>query len=560
MQQSEEERQLQEAIALSLQQQQQQQQQQQSAPTFDTARSAMSEDSELRMALELSMEGQQGAAAGAPPPLDPEGDGIARLDAATVQEADAGGPALSRVIFGDAPAPEVVRQWRMQGFTLADVDVSDAPGVTPFGAGLAQINGGPCAVLAAAQAFMLRRLLFSGDEPSGPPTPQPTWLEEAVAGDGSLLPSETEASEALLRGLADALVACATTPSAAVATGAVGGAVLPHAACQVVLAVPMAAMLDDMMSAPSPELVGALVAHAARPTTWQATLEELRARRQGLASPLGALAVLVSALLTRGVGRFSAERDDASQPLLDPQFGHCSQEVLNLLLLGVGVSNVFDGARDLGGGFMLRGVPHRPPVGLLSELEALRYLQVGSFCKQPVHPIWVVASESHYSILFALTGQVQAVDARAALEERLLAAFSEFDQEGNGFVSGEHLGTLVAALPQWQTPPVEELRGQLDPEGTSLVLWDNFQRIMMPLHPEAAALPAEAAAPTAPLELYHYNGLGAKGHENKRALRKVQVEPGKRPVGPAPQGLAAIIDTRWKDALVTHEGPPPSIN
>ena len=32
--------------------------------------------------------------------------------------------------------------------------------------------------------------------------------------------------------------------------------------------------------------------------------------------------------------------------------------------------------RDLGGGFKLRGVPARPAVGLLSELEALRYLQV----------------------------------------------------------------------------------------------------------------------------------------------------------------------------------------
>jgi hypothetical protein len=236
------------------------------------------------------------------------------------------------------------------------VDVSDAPGVTPFGAGLAQINGGPCAVLAAAQAFMLRRLLFSGDDPAGPPMPLPTWLDEAAAGDGSLLPSETEAGEALLCGLADALVACATTPSAAAMAAAGGGATLAPTPCQVVLAVPTAAMLEESWMqderGANPELLGALVAHAARPTTWHATLEALRARRHGLASPLGALGFLVSALLTRGVGRFSEERDDPSQPLLDPQFGHCSQEVLNLLLLGVGVSNVFDGSRDLGGGFM----------------------------------------------------------------------------------------------------------------------------------------------------------------------------------------------------------------
>ena len=37
---------------------------------------------------------------------------------------------------------------------------------------------------------------------------------------------------------------------------------------------------------------------------------------------------------------------------------------------------MFDGERDLGGGLVLRGVATRPAVGLLSELEALRYLQV----------------------------------------------------------------------------------------------------------------------------------------------------------------------------------------
>ena len=90
------------------------------------------------------------------------------------------------------------------------------------------------------------------------------------------------------------------------------------------------------------------------------------------------------------------------------------------MLLGQGVQNVFDGQRDLGGGFMLRGVGARPAVGLLSELEALRYLQVGAMYKQPRTPIWVVASQSHFSVLFALSDEVQAVNLLEALEERLL--------------------------------------------------------------------------------------------------------------------------------------------
>ena len=108
---------------------------------------------------------------------------------------------------------------------------------------------------------------------------------------------------------------------------------------------------------------------------------------------------------------------------------------------------------------------------------------MGNFFKQPHAPIWVVASESHYTVLFALSTSVQATDALTAFEERLLAAFTEFDKEGNGFISAEHLPTLTAALPQWSFPPMEQLRSQLDPDGTSLLVWDTFLEASPPPHP-----------------------------------------------------------------------------
>jgi hypothetical protein len=46
-------------------------------------------------------------------------------------------------------------------------------------------------------------------------------------------------------------------------------------------------------------------------------------------------------------------------------------------------------------------VTARPPVGLFSELEALRYVEVGSRFKTPLAPLWVVASQTHYSLLKA---------------------------------------------------------------------------------------------------------------------------------------------------------------
>jgi len=299
--------------------------------------------------------------------------------------------------------------------------------------------------------------------------------------------------------------------------------------------------------------------------SWQATRALLEAREERLASPVGALCFLCSSLFSRRLGRFNAERDDATPPLIDPHFGHCCQEVLNLMILGQGVSNLFDGERDLGGGFLLRGVSSRPPVGLLSEMEALRYLAVGSLYKQPLCPVWVVASQSHFSVLFSLSAAVLRTSHLEALEERLLRAFSEYDSEGNGFISAEHLPSLSASLPEWSTPPLEELRAVLDPEGTSLLVWDTFLQVMRPLHPEfasaMAAQPHKEGLPPKVFSLLHYNGLASAGHAHKRALRHVTVRTGEARGQPmADAGLAAVLQTRWKDASIGWHGTAPSIN
>ena len=53
--------------------------------------------------------------------------------------------------------------------------------------------------------------------------------------------------------------------------------------------------------------------------------------------------------------------DDPSTTLIG-QFGHCSQELLNLLLCGAASSNVFDGSIPMGDtGLTLRGIPHQVP-------------------------------------------------------------------------------------------------------------------------------------------------------------------------------------------------------
>ena len=235
-----EEDELKQAMALSLQ-----------APPAPATATLMDEDAEMQAALALSL-GQPPSAP--PPPAAP-------LEESSGPEPEPTAEALAQLVFGADATPTVLRQWHSQGFRLgaaadgtavgegAAVEGAAAGGVLPFGAGLEQEHGGPCAVLSAAQAppattnpppepgpkpsprpspspnlnrnsspnrnssltpdpnpipsqaFLLRRLLFDPDPAR--PTPQPAWRTEAPA--AQLRPPAALAAEALLSGLADIL-------------------------------------------------------------------------------------------------------------------------------------------------------------------------------------------------------------------------------------------------------------------------------------------------------------------------------------------------------------------
>ena len=91
---------------------------------------------------------------------------------------------------------------------------------------------------------------------------------------------------------------------------------------------------------------------------------------------------------------------DDPNTTLTSQFGHSSQELMNLLLTGRAVSNVFDNSITLSDSLTCHGVQARSDIGYLTILESLNYCEVGSNYKSPVFPIWVVGSTSHFSVLF----------------------------------------------------------------------------------------------------------------------------------------------------------------
>ena len=125
----------------------------------------------------------------------------------------------------------------------------------------------------------------------------------------------------------------------------------------------------------------------------------------------GVLMVLYSALLSRTLTSARGDMDEIAgeRRFLVDRHGYASQEAVNLLLVGRAHTNVFDGERRMeddvagsGDAVVLRGIPARGDLGFLTLHEAYGYYTVGTHLKAPRSPVWVVYSESHYSVLFAL--------------------------------------------------------------------------------------------------------------------------------------------------------------
>ena len=71
------------------------------------------------------------------------------------------------------------------------------------------------------------------------------------------------------------------------------------------------------------------------------------------------------------------------------------------MLTGLATSNPHDGDIDVDEGFMVKGVQRQGEVGFLTFFEHFDQMKVGDFLKKPQLPIWIICSESHYSILFS---------------------------------------------------------------------------------------------------------------------------------------------------------------
>jgi hypothetical protein len=254
--------------------------------------------------------------------------------------------------------------WLQQGFEFSErkteVEGEHAPVTESFRYGFEQHKGGSCGVLAVVQAHVVANLLFKG-------------AAETSSASALLDAADDQRAAALGQALADVLWKSSDGKQATVVSA--------PAECKF-----QAANLKTLLT-------------ATLLTSKKATVAFFKANLARFQSHGGVVLFLYSVILTRGVDNIAADQDTPG-PLMGAH-AYCSQDMVNLLLSGKAVTNVFDGEQKLDS-TTLSGFTEQQEVGFLTLFEHHQHMTVGENLKNPVYPVWVVNSESHYTLLFAL--------------------------------------------------------------------------------------------------------------------------------------------------------------
>ncbi|RLN50362.1 hypothetical protein BBJ29_006462 [Phytophthora kernoviae] len=349
------------------------------------------------------------------------------------------------------------QRWYQQGFQFQALQ--------GFCLGLVQAHGGPCGVLAAVQAEILRLFLFVHRNEAL----SETELRRLLDGDKSDT-DEAARQRLLAEAMASLLLQCADAveeDGGRVVRAVVQDATASTEGNAAVYKEHILPVSATETGAPPDELVALL-------------LREMPA----FCSPHGVINFTFSVLRTKSVVTVREEMDDPTNALTGA-FGHCTQELLNLLLTGRAVSNVFDGSVPMGDtGLYLHGVSRRARIGYLTQLEALRYCRVGSYYKSPQFPVWVIGSSSHFSMGFALNARVCEESASAQLFQRVQRVFKAFDSMETGFMQ---MASLADSLKQLGVAPeilaneywMARLLDRLEiSSGAGIVLWDEYWKVI----------------------------------------------------------------------------------
>ncbi|KAF3835140.1 hypothetical protein F7725_027698, partial [Dissostichus mawsoni] len=272
-------------------------------------------------------------------------------------------------------------EWRNQGLTFSETH--------DLRYGIVQKKGGPCGVLASFQAFVLKKLLFEN-------------TESGSIGLQRLRPSNSTRRKCLVLAAAEILWRAGEEKQAIVAINSGRNHFTPagHYKSEGVLEKFETGALGCLLLSIS-ALLSRTIQKYAMPFFCFMTEQHLKYESVYITLPVCSL---------YSPSRVREDMDVHTNTLIGAH-GYCTQELVSLLLCGRAVSNVFDNDIELDSGngnmTLLKGVQDPCDVGLLSLFEHYNICKVGAYLKTPHYPIWVVCSESHFSVLFGLQRELR---------------------------------------------------------------------------------------------------------------------------------------------------------
>uniref|UniRef100_A0A3B3XZB8 Ubiquitin carboxyl-terminal hydrolase MINDY n=1 Tax=Poecilia mexicana TaxID=48701 RepID=A0A3B3XZB8_9TELE len=355
---------------------------------------------------------------------------------------------------GGGVSTSIFRRWS-QGFVFSEHEQT----------ALKQFEGGPCAVIAPVQAFLLKNILFNRESS--------TWRKM----------SEEEQKMALCSTLSEILESACASPS----TGF----------CFVTWAKGQSPHTSTLSKTQTHFCVWILI------QKYCMLIFKLYVEVAEISKCSTNVFFCSFFFFLQGIENIRNEIQDPTEPLIDPIHGHGSQSLVNLLITGHAVSNVWDGDRECSG-MKLHGIHKQASVGFLTLMESLRYCKVGTFLKSPKFPIWILGSETHLSVFF--TKEMSLVGPESP-SEQARRVFQSFDPEDNGFIPESLLEDVMKALDLVSEPEyVSLVKSKLDPESLGIILLGPF---LLEFFPDQ-----DSGIPDS-FPIYHYNGLKQSNHKER---------------------------------------------
>ncbi|KAM7348603.1 ubiquitin carboxyl-terminal hydrolase MINDY-3 homolog [Cochliomyia hominivorax] len=463
---------------------------------------------------------------------------------------------IRNLLWGPVIRLDVFRRWS-QGFEFSDEEPS----------ALVQKQGGPCAVIAPVQAYILKILIMD--------TPGHCLKDLTLDKCKSLLIqalctilskckasrlrivtlpveqcSEAKETSTLATDAANDEVNLNSAASNFMEDESTGDAAAAVAAAAMASAIAAGTEACNATEEVSPEEYHKRL-HVVHFNTIEEVEKYYTLNFEVLSGKYGVLLFMYTVLLTKGIENVNSELSDTSEPLIHNTYGYGSQALINLMLTGRAVAHVWDNDQDVGG-LKLRGINEQSDIGFITLMEQMRYCTVGSFYKNPRNPVWVMGSETHLTVLFSNEKRLVSPETPSEIARRV---FKSYDPDGNNFIPTPVLQDVLAALDLVsEAEYVDIMQRRLDPEGLGIILLNAFMDEFFPL---------EKRSTPDTFDLMHYNGIPGSNEGNRVHYCKgsaILLESDLKSIC-ASNPMMTCLQTKWPNIEINwHDMRIPSLN